>query len=354
MSPSLRALVVDDDATYRRILDQSLRRIGIAEVSLAGESSVARGKLEREPFDVITIDVVLRGESGLDLLAWVRAKYPKLTAILVTSGSESQACRAVDGLLLGASALIIKPSGPGAAAQLDAALSEAISVPSRRGMSGRLPRLPSMPMPSIDDLIAAPREIIAIGASTGGPQAVLLLLTSLPRSLRTPIVITQHLPALHVPHFASLLRERSGLDVGVAKHGEQLASGRIYLAPGGAHLRVIQQGSRLVLVHDDGPEEHCCRPAVDPMFRSVAAACGAGSIGVVLTGMGSDGALGAVALRDRGAPVLVQDKASSVVWGMPGAVVAKGAADVVAPIVELAQWVATLDGSQKHSTWRTA
>jgi len=351
----LRVLVVDDDAAYRRILDQSLRRIGVAEVSLAGEVGLARSKIEREPIDVVTIDVVLRGESGLDLLKWLRAHHPKVIAVLITSGSESQACSAVDGLLLGASALIIKPSGPDASAKLDAALNEALSVPSRLATTSRIPRLPSSQIPRISpsDLVAAPRDLVAVGASTGGPSAVLLLLMSLPVGFRTPIVITQHMPALHVPHFAALLRERSGLDVAIAQHGEHLAAHRVYLAPGGSHLRVIRQGSRLVLVHDDGDEEHFCRPAVDPMFRSVATACGAASIGVVLTGMGSDGALGAMALREQGAPVLVQDKVSSVVWGMPGAVVAKGAADLVAPVVELAQWVGSLDISQ-NSNRRTS
>ncbi|MCX5746756.1 MAG: response regulator [Proteobacteria bacterium] len=356
----LRALVVDDDATYRRILDQSLRRLGVTEVSLAGDTSLARGKLEREPFDIITIDVVLRGESGLDLLKWVRANYPRVTAILVTSGSQAQASSAVDGLLLGAAALIIKPSGPDASARLDAALKDSIAVVARttgtipRITTGSIPRVAAPPPPRImaRDLVPCTREVIAVGSSTGGPPAVLLFLSSLPPGFRTPILLTQHMPALHVPHFAALLRDRTGLAVAVAEHGERVVPGRIYVAPGGAHLRVSRQGAQLVLLHDDGPEEHFCKPAVDPMFRSVATACGAASIGVVLTGMGSDGALGAMSLRERGAPVLVQDKASSVVWGMPGAVVAKGAADVVAPIGELAQRVVSL--STTFSITRTA
>ena len=223
----MRALVVDDDAAYRRILDQSLRRIGVAEVGVAGELAVARGKIEREAIDVVTIDVVLRGESGLELLQWLRAHHPKVIAILVTSGSASQACSAVDGLLLGAAGLIIKPTGPDAAARLDAALSQIIAMPGKRAMTtGRIPRLPSQPMPPIapQDLVAVPRELIALGASTGGPPAVLLFLQSLPRGYATPIVITQHMPAPHVPHFATLLRERTGLAVEVAQHGESVAA----------------------------------------------------------------------------------------------------------------------------------
>ncbi len=347
----LRALVVDDDATYRRILDHSLRRIGVAEVAVASELSLARSRLEREAVDVVTIDVVLRGESGLDLLKWLRDHRPNVTAVLVTSGSESQACSAVDGLLLGASALIIKPTGPNASAELDAALAEAISVRTRPTTS-QIPKPLTARLPKVSiESHAAPREIIALGASTGGPPAILQFLGAIPAKFRTPILITQHMPTSHVPHFAALLRERSGLAVAVAEDGETVLAGRIYVAPGGCHLRLVRHGDRLILLHDHGPEEHYCRPAVDPMFRSVAAACGAATIGVVLTGMGSDGALGAIALRERGAPVLVQDKASSVVWGMPGAVVSKGAADLVAPVAELARQVGLLDSNQ-NSTWR--
>ncbi len=192
-------------------------------------------------------------------------------------------------------------------------------------------------------LLAAPRDVIAVGASTGGPHAVFEFLDALPATRRTPIVVTQHMPEPHVAHFAATLRDRTGLDIAVAVHGELLAPGRIYIAPGGAHLQVVRRGRALALVHDDGVAEHRCRPAVDPMFRSVAAACGAAAIGIVLTGMGVDGAIGAIAMRAAGAPILVQDQASSVVWGMPGAVVARGAADIVGTIAELASWVDRLD-----------
>jgi two-component system chemotaxis response regulator CheB len=353
----LRALVVDDSSTYRRALGQSLRRVGVTEVSVAGDLKTARAKLEREPVDVVTIDVVLHGESGLDLLAWLSANRPSVIAILVTAGSEPQACLAVDGLLLGAAGLIVKPTGPEASAQLDAALADTIAAARYRmtRTTTRIPRQSTTPLPSLAaDLVPAPRDVVAIGASTGGPPAVLQFLSTLPADWQTPVVITQHMPALHVPHFAASLAARTALAVAVAVHGERLAPRRIYLAPGGAHLRVVRQPTgALILVHDHGPEEHYCRPAVDPMFRSIALACGAAAIGVVLTGMGSDGALGALAMREQGAPILVQDKASSVVWGMPGAVVSRGAADVVASIAELVHWVDTLD-AQQPARWRSA
>lgn len=353
---SLRVLVLDDDAVYRRIISSSLQRIGISQISVAGELGIARQKLQTENFDVITIDVVLRDGSGLDVLSWVKHNRPGIITILVTAGSNSEASKEVDALLLGASALVLKPSGAGAADKLDKSFKDIIEniikdrVPGI-GTSVPASRLPTpaalgaTPSPRDPALLPTARELIAVGTSTGGPPVVMQFLESLPKDYRTPIVITQHMPALHIPHFAKLLKDRSGRAVDVAKDGEIVQPGRVYVAPGALHLTVHRQGTQLVLRHDNGPEEHNCKPAVDPMFRSVAEACGSKAIGVVMTGMGSDGALGAVAMRSKGAPIVVQDKPSSVVWGMPGAVVQKGAAHVIAPSFELASWILRLDSN---------
>lgn len=340
---ALNGLVVDDDAAYRRILTTSLQRIGVANVSVAGDLSLARSKLDREAIDFVTIDIVMRGESGLELLKWMQTHHPDIATILVTSGAESAACRAVDALLLGATALVLKPSGPLAAARLDQSLYEVVSGLSvvRHADTG----IPTLARKEASALRSAHRDLIVVGASTGGPPVVMKFIEGLPKPLRTPILITQHMPATHMPHFATLLKERTGVNVDIAHDREEVQSGRVYVAPGGLHLRVERGPRRLILCHDQGPEEHHCRPAVDPMFRSAAIACGGALVGVVMTGMGADGALGAMALRERGAPVVIQDRESSVVWGMPGAVASKGAADVVAPADDLANWVASLDSS---------
>ncbi len=342
---ALNALVVDDDAAYRRILTLSLQRIGVSNVSSAGDLTLARAKLQREPIDVVTIDVVMRGESGLELLKWLQQHHPDVATILVTSGSESAACRAVDALLLGATALVLKPSGPDASRLLDQSLQAVVSSLATVRERKTAPSVVAHAKAAGVTLLPAPRELIAVGASTGGPPVVMQFLQELPRPLRTPILITQHMPALHMPHFAAQLQERTGLPVAIAKDGEEVQSGRVYLAPGGLHLRVAREGGKLVLRHDDGPEEHHCRPAVDPMFRSIAQVCGSAAIAVIMTGMGADGALGAVQLHERGVPVVIQDRETSVVWGMPGAVAAKGVADVIAPAGDLADWVSSLDGA---------
>ena len=340
----LKVLIVDDDAVYRRIVGLSLQRLGVQKTEVASDIATARVKLERENFDLVTIDVVLRGESGLDLLSWVHKDRKKVATVLLTSGSQSQASRAVDALLLGASALIIKPSGENAAAQLDKSLGDVLAGVARERAGAPVP----VQTKKSNRLDPGPREVVAIGASTGGPPVLLEYLSALPKGYPTPILITQHMPELHVQHFAELLRQRSGRIVKVPAPGELLQPEHVYVAPGGKHLVVRRTAEGIKLLHYDGAAEHHCKPAVDPMFRTVAVVCGNRAIGIVMTGMGNDGAAGAYTLHEAGAPVLVQDKDSSVVWGMPGATVAKGIADLIAHPSELANWTVTLDSGAKQ------
>jgi len=339
----LRVLIVDDDPTYRHILNRILEKLpNVEQVAVAPNLAIARSKLEMGSFDVVTLDVVLRDESGLDLLPWIQAKYPHLFTILLTSGTHRDASQAVDALLLGASTLIIKPGGPSAPAVLQQALETALTsvVPKPGSEAAR----EKSPVTTKSEGIY--RELVAVGASTGGPPVVLQFLIDLPTGFDTPIVLTQHMPSLHVPYFVELLARQSGRKVVLAQHGTLVERGTVYVAGDAKHLLVTRMKEQLVLLQDEGPEEHNCRPAVDPMFRSAALACGSACIGVVMTGMGADGALGALALRAQGAPVVAQDQESSVVWGMPGAVVAAGAANAVVPATSLARCV--LRWSEPH------
>jgi two-component system, chemotaxis family, protein-glutamate methylesterase/glutaminase len=334
-----RVLVVDDDAAYRRIVSLALE--GLPSVQLAGVAptlAIARRRIAEGDIDAVTLDVVMRDECGLELLQWIGENYPRLVTILLTAGQSSAACRAVDALLLGAAAIVMKPSGKNAAQELRTALARELASVGQRSKPRTAPR-PCPPSTSLHVELAAPREVIAIGASTGGPQVIMRFLRDLPAHFPVPLVITQHMPRTHLPYFVALLAEQSGRRVSAAHHGTVLAEGCAYVATGDGHLVLQRAGDNLVTSCDDGHEEHHCKPAVDPMFRSVARVCGAASIGVLMTGMGSDGALGALALREGGAPVVVQDRDTSVVWGMPGAAVAQGAADKVLPAEQLAQCV---------------
>jgi two-component system chemotaxis response regulator CheB len=179
------------------------------------------------------------------------------------------------------------------------------------------------------------RQILAIGSSTGGPQALFSLFAELKGKLDVPVLITQHMPKTFTTILAEHLRRIVGGNCDEAKHGETLKAGRIYIAPGDHHLTVVQQGAdRLVQLNQD-PPENFCRPAVDPMFRSLATAFGSGVLAVVLTGMGADGLKGGRMLAAADGALIAQDEASSVVWGMPGAVATAGLCNAVLPLKEL-------------------
>lgn len=323
----LRVVVLDDDSVFRAVLARMLSRIGLEVAATCSTIDTAKRQLESGAVDAVTIDVVLRGESGLDFLKWCHQAFPRVVTVLVTAGSERGARTGVDAVFLGAAALLTKPDSrniAGFESELRRVFSDGVRqqptlAVAPKTISGIGKRLAP----------ASRRELLAVGASTGGPPVLLKLLKGLPPSFEVPIVITQHMPAIHIPYLAELLTQQAGRRVTVAADGLVLQTRTAYLAGNGKHLLVERKGEQLVMYQSDGPPEHFCKPAVDPMFRSVAKACAGTCLGVVMTGMGTDGAQGAVALRERANPVLVQDEASSVVWGMPGAVVAAAAADAV-------------------------
>jgi two-component system, chemotaxis family, protein-glutamate methylesterase/glutaminase len=211
------------------------------------------------------------------------------------------------------------------------------------------PAAPSAPVAAGKPImVQAPRagrlgaEILAIGASTGGPQALFSLLKLLPRPFAMPIVITQHMPPTFTPILAQHIARITGFPAAEAVDGEKLMRDQVYVAPGDKHLEVVRQGAALHARITTDPPENFCRPAVDPMFRSVALAVGERCTAVVLTGMGRDGAAGAKVIHQAGGCVLAQDEATSVVWGMPRAVAETGVAELIGPIEAIAQKIKTL------------
>lgn len=340
-SEVVRVLVVDDDPVYRRILKKTLGEIpGVDTVGAVADTAGAWAVLDGgNPVDLVTVDVVLGQESGLDLVPRIQERFPNMHVVVLTSSVARDAVRGVGALLLGAGALLMKPSGPQAPDELRAALGREVQAcRQRRGGRSTLPRpavAPASARPVSPEVglsvTPARREIIAVGASTGGPAVLRHFLKSLAPDFKVPILVVQHMPKLHVPFFAELLARESERDVCLAVDGEAVQPGRVYVACDGRHLELAESAGQLVLKQTDAPEEHNCRPAVDPLFRSVAALCGRSAVGVVMTGMGDDGAAGARALAEKGAPVVAQDRETSTVWGMPGAVVAAGAASAVAP-----------------------
>jgi two-component system, chemotaxis family, protein-glutamate methylesterase/glutaminase len=322
----LRVVILDDDAVFRTVLSRMLLKLGLEVVATCSTIDGAKRQLATGNVDAVTVDVVLKGESGLDFLKWCHQNHRGVVTVLVTAGSERGARTGVDAVFLGAAALLTKPEAR-SIGDFEAEL--------RRVFNDGHRQHPIIPAKAAADaggqrLAPASRtELLAVGASTGGPPVLLKLLKGLPATFDVPMVITQHMPALHIPYLAELLTQQGGRRVVVAADGLVLQRHQAYLAGNGKHLLVERRGEQLISRQSDAPAEHFCKPAVDPMFRSVAKACAGTCLGVVMTGMGSDGASGATALRARANPVIVQDEASSVVWGMPGSVVAAGAADGV-------------------------
>jgi two-component system chemotaxis response regulator CheB len=326
---ALRVMILDDDPVFRTVLSRMLARIGLEVVAACSTIDAARKQLAQGNVDAVTVDVVLKGESGLDFLKWCHQAHRSVVTVLVTAGTERGARTGVDAVFLGAAALLMKPDARNLQGFEDE-LRRVFNNGTRQQTPGpgQL-RAASAGVKGAKLAPAMRRELLAVGASTGGPPVLLKLLKGLPVDFEVPIVITQHMPALHIPYLAELLTQQSGRRVVAATDGVVLQRRQAYLAGSARHLLVERRGEQLIGRHSDTPAEHFCKPAVDPMFRSAAKACAGGCLGVVMTGMGSDGAKGAVALRERGNPVIVQDEASSVVWGMPGSVVALGAADAV-------------------------
>lgn len=332
----MRVLIVDDDPVYRRILSQTFAGIPNARVvGAVGTLEAAKAELTAGGVDMVTLDVVLDGASGLDILPWLNRHHPKVLTVLLTGGTERRASQSIDAMLLGASTFLLKPSGPGAPARLKEQL--------QRFVTEACPIKPALPGGmSTALMLAGRRELVAVGASTGGPPVVLQFCKDLPQALRVPILVTQHMPLTHLADFVAMLNYPGGRPVVAAREGCVVEPNTVVVAASDCHLGVSRQGGALVVRELHTPAENFCRPAVDPMFRSVAQACGSAAVGVVMTGMGSDGAKGAAALQAKNAPVVVQDQASSVVWGMPGATVQAGAASGVVPAGRLGHTVAGL------------
>ena len=336
----IRVLVVDDSVTMRHALgdaldgEEGLRLCASAPNGLLGLEQLAISKP-----DVVVLDLEMPVVDGLEFLSRMRTDHPKLP-VLVFSGSVGQANEAtLEAMWRGASDYVLKPPGLAPANMLPFLRSElfprlralAEAAPASRRVATAEGARP-LPARSAREPVPA---IVVVGASTGGPRALSTLLGGLPANLPVPVVVVQHMPAEMSAYFADGLAHASGMPVRIAQHGHVASAGTVWLAPGGRHLLLDGEGGRVCFVLDDGPEENACRPSVDPLFRTAASLFGSGVLATVLTGMGQDGLAGARAVHAAHGRVLVQDEASSVVWGMPGAIARAGLAHAVLPLPQL-------------------
>ncbi len=346
----VRVLIVDDSALVRRLLMEVLSsEPDIEVVGTASSAAIALSRIATLSPDVVTLDIEMPDMSGLELLAEIRKRAPRLPVIMFSSLTQRGAATTLDALALGATDYVTKPSG---AAGRDAALEQVRTqlVPKLRVLAPRA-------QPSAERLTPAQRlerislgetqrvSVLAVGCSTGGPNALAEIFSRLPASLAVPVVIVQHMPPLFTRMLADRLAASCPLRFCEASHGDVLTPGGVWIAPGDQHMRVVRDGISVAVALDRGPPENSCRPAVDVLFRSVAEVYGERSLALVLTGMGQDGLRGAEAIQARGGRIVAQDEATSVVWGMPGHIVKHGLAGSILPLNEIADDVARRVGS---------
>lgn len=337
----IRVLVVDDAAVVRRIVAELLA--ADTEIEVVGTAPHGRAALASLPGlapDLITLDLEMPELDGLETLVQLRQQYPSLPVIMLSGRTERGATATLEALARGASDYVTKPANLGNLALARAQLRDdlipkikALAVGRRSGPAPRKPApAPLRPVPPIPSRV----DVLAVGVSTGGPNALSAICASLPAEFPVPIVVVQHMPPLFTRILAERLSSQSPLTVREAEDAEWLEPGVVLIAPGNFHMALRREGERVRVALHQKPPENSCRPAVDVLFRSVAEVYGGRGLGLVLTGMGQDGLRGAEAMRAAGGRLLAQDEATSVVWGMPGAVVAAGLADRVLPLAAIA------------------
>ncbi|RME67943.1 MAG: chemotaxis response regulator protein-glutamate methylesterase [Verrucomicrobia bacterium] len=363
-----RVLIVDDSIVIRRLLSETLSSDPAIEiVGTAANGKIALSRIPQLNPDLVTLDVEMPELDGLATLREIRKTHPKLPVIMFSTLTERGAAATIDALSHGANDYVTKPANVGSVGaglqQVRTAL-----LPKIKALTGIVPQPERRPPPATTrppngtpvQAAGAPPppraratapaqrvDILAIGTSTGGPNALAALLPEIPPNFPVPIVIVQHMPPMFTRLLASNLSPKCNLPVLEGTEGAKLEAGHIYIAPGDYHMTLARSGNEVRLHLNQDAPENSCRPAVDVLFRSVAALYGPHTLGVVLTGMGHDGLRGSEHIKAAGGQVIVQDEASSVVWGMAGSVAHAGLADEILPLNQIGRSIL-----RRVSQWR--
>jgi len=338
-------MIVDDSLTVRTILKRMVESdpaLALAGTASSAERAIAQ--LALEPADVVLLDLEMPGMGGLDALPEILATPARPQVLVVSSLTMDGAEHSLAALQMGAADTLLKPRPGGFTEDYRTQLLGKI-----RALGTRTAELGGAAALAERSFARAPGtarrrrpEAIAIGASTGGIHALGLLLGALRADCEVPILITQHLPPSFIPVFARQVETACGRPADIATDGMAIRPGRIAIAPGHGHMLVERSGQRLVARIASEPAPSGCLPSVDPMLTSLAAACEGRALGVILSGMGRDGVLGAQDLVAAGGTIYAQDAASSAVWGMPGAVAKAGLASLIACPATLGEAVMSL------------
>ena len=345
--PATRVLIVDDAVVVRRLVTDAL--LGDPEIEVVGAAAngrIALAKIPQVNPDILILDIEMPEMDGLQMLEELRVSYPGLPVIMFSMLTKRGAVATLDALSLGAADYVTKPSNLRSTSEaidsIRSSLVPRIKALCKAGKGRRRLSAPQEPAITAADDSRASRppqrvDIVAIGVSTGGPNALALVLSSIPKDFPVPIVIVQHMPPLFTSFLAERLATQCDIDVREAVSGEAIHPGCAWLAPGGYHMIVERRGKATVLGTHKGPPENSCRPSVDVLFRSVVANYGANALAVVMTGMGQDGLRGCEQVHEAGGLIVVQDEATSVVWGMPGFVAKAGLADEIIAVEQLCE-----------------
>ena len=351
MNP-IRVFLVDDSAVVRQVLQAALTQDpGIEVVGSAQDPLFAWQRIKGNWPDVLIVDIEMPRMDGISFLRKVMSEHP-LPVIICSSLAESGTQFAIDALAAGAVQIITKPqSGVRDFLQRDAQnIIQAVKVAARARIrpAPTLPRSNMAPPANVLSSQRSTEKVIAIGTSTGGTQALEFVLSHLPATL-PGLVIVQHMPEKFTAAFAARLNSLSALEVREARDGDRVLPGRALIAPGGKHMRLTRSGAQFQVQVFDGPLVKHHRPSVDVLFRSVAELGGRNAWGVIMTGMGDDGAQGLAAMHQAGARTLAQDEESCVVFGMPKEAIRLGAVDEVLPLANIPSRLAQLTG-QSHGS----
>ncbi len=341
----IRVLVVDDSVVIRKLVSDLLAED--PDIEVVGTAVNGRAGLQKITLlkpDLVTMDIEMPELNGIDTVRQLRATGDRVPVIMFSTLTERGAVATLDALAAGASDYVPKPANVGSVGRSMEQVREALiprikSLVPRAGI--RPTRVGPVPTPAAAPPLRTPapppvggHRLLVIGSSTGGPEALSSVLAGL-QPLPVPIAVVQHMPPLFTRQFAARLDRQLPFEVTEAVDGQVLRPGSVCIAPGDFHMEVVADGRAFVVRLNQAAPENYCRPAVDVLFRSAAGVAGAAVLGVVLTGMGSDGCKGARTIVDRGGSVIAQDQATSVVWGMPGAVATAGLAERVLPLGEI-------------------
>jgi two-component system, chemotaxis family, protein-glutamate methylesterase/glutaminase len=350
--PKIRVLVVDDAVVMRRLICTVLESDPELEIAgIAPNGKIALARIPQVNPDVVTLAVEMPEMNGLETILEIRKLYPRLPVIMFSTMTHRGAVETVEALARGATDYVTKPANVGSISEgMDRLKSELIpkikayarplalaAAPLVRTLEAARPSSSGAPLPHAFEC-----SVIAIGTSTGGPNALHEVLAGFPAWLGVPVLIVQHMPPLFTELLAARLDQSSQIRVHEAADGARIEPGHAYLAPGGKHMAVAAENGCVRARLNEEPPENSCRPAVDVLFRSVAHVYGGGALGVVLTGMGQDGLRGAQWIHEAGGKLIAQDQASSVVWGMPGALAEAGLADQIVALGSVSKAVLAL------------